>query len=90
MSTLFIIPANGVEIETDETGEIKNSLREWEYIPVASRWNGGMLFKPPFDRMYHLLSPDIKVYPSDNTPQGIYTLGDIIKEIEEQNERQQK
>jgi len=55
---------------------IKGELQE-----VAFR-SGGI----GFTNMVHRgLADDVKVFPIDNTAQGIHTIGDIRKEIFEQN-----
>lgn len=77
MSTIFGVPITGEDIEL-----YYDMLPEthWDYdnfIEVARRSN----------TMYWLndlakfLPDDLKVYPLDNSAQGIYTIGDIKKEI---------
>jgi len=66
MSTTF-----GVEIKNDDAGI-------GEVVEVAFRSNG-MRFT---NALAHLLSDDTPVVPLDNTSQGVYTIGDIKKEIE--------
>ena len=48
-------------------------------IEVAYRSNGLHWTNP----LAHLLPDDTKVEPIDNTAQGIYTIGDIKKAIQE-------
>ena len=55
--------------------EIKNDGRVME---VAFRSNG-MRFT---NSIAHLLPDDTPVIPLDNTAQGVYTIGDVKKEIE--------
>ena len=47
------------------------------YINVAFRSNGIRLLND----LLPLLSKQRRVYATDNTQQGIYTVGDILKEI---------
>ena len=50
-----------------------------EIVDVAFRGNWpGMYLKNP---IAPFLPPETKVYPLDNSHQGIYTIGDIIKEL---------
>jgi hypothetical protein len=56
---------------------------EGEDIRVAFRSNG-IRWKNPIAR---LLPDDTKVEALDNSPQGIYTIGDIKKEIKAQDSR---
>ena len=55
---------------------------EFEDIEIARRVRGGIWFTNP---LAHLLRHDIEVIPLDNTAQGIYTIGDIKKAIDESN-----
>ena len=55
---------------------------ELEMIEIAFRGNGtGVRWKEP---LAQLLPDDLKVIPLDNSAQGIYTIGDIKKEIKNQ------
>ena len=49
-----------------------------DYVEVAFRSNG-MRF---INALAHLLPDDTPVIPLDNTAQGVHTIGDIKKEIE--------
>jgi hypothetical protein len=51
-----------------------------ELKPVAKRSGGGMWW---IDSMAELLPDETKVEPTDNTAQGIYTIGDIKDYIRE-------
>ena len=53
-----------------------------DFIEVAFRSSHGIRWK---NELAPYLSNDIKVYPLNNTAQGIYTIGDIKKEINQNN-----
>jgi len=54
-----------------------------EYEKVAFRTNGGgIYFTNP---LASLLPDETEVVALDNTPQGIYTIGDIKREINDHN-----
>jgi len=76
VSTTFGIPI------TDEEGQWHESVAEYEdgyYCEVAFQTNcGEIYFTNP---LAHLLPDDVKVTALDNDPQGIYTIGDIKREI---------
>lgn len=82
MSTLFGISKlkQDIELVDDCLSE------EWEdddFIEVAFRGNGtGIRWK---NDLAEFLPDDLKVYPLDNSAQGIYTIGDIKEEIFQQN-----
>ena len=67
---------NGLILPIDITDE-----DEVEIIYIAFRSSWGMIWK---NSLAKLLPDDIKVYPLDNTPQGIYTIKDIKDEIQNQ------
>ena len=67
MSTTF-----GVKIKNDDAGI-------GDVVEVAFRSNG-MRFT---NALAHLLPDDTPVIALDNTSQGVYTIGDVKKEIEE-------
>ena len=89
MSTTFgIIIKNGkllnLPIEEDILEE--DILNESSYfqeensvvvIEVAYRSSAGIIWR---NHLAQFLPVDTRVYPLDNTPQGIYTIGDIIKD----------
>ena len=84
MSTTFgIIIKNGKLLNLpiqedilDESGyfQEENSV---VVIEVAYRSTGGIIWR---NHLAQFLPVDTRVYPLDNTPQGIYTIGDIIKD----------
>jgi hypothetical protein len=56
--------------------------RDGEEIPLAFRSSMGMVWKNPLAK---LLPSDTRVYALDNSPQGIYTIGDIKRQINEED-----
>lgn len=79
MSTTFGIINR--ELEQDEHGNI---VGDEEPTAVAIRTKGGACWIYPFESIAFAFRDDVRVYPLDNTAQGIYTIGDIRKKIEEQ------
>lgn len=67
MSTTFGVILNA------EIGETEENIEK-----IAFRSSNGIYFK---NRIAHLLPDDFPVIPLDNTAQGIFTIGDIKKEI---------
>jgi hypothetical protein len=83
MSTVFAICK--LEIVPDEQfsgmdeEEIASEIGEEGFIEVARRGNGtGFTW---LNELARYLPSDLKVYPLDNSSQGIYTIGDILKEM---------
>lgn len=77
MSTTFGILKNNVNPPIDDEDY---TLDEESYIEVAFRGN-----RHPIrftNELAQYLGDDIKVYPLDNSAQGIYTIGDIKNQIE--------
>ena len=58
--------------------EIKDDDGIGDVVEVAFRSNGMRFINP----LAHLLPDDTPVIALDNTPQGVYTIGDVKKEIE--------
>ena len=58
--------------------EIKDDDGIGDVVEVAFRSNGMRFINP----LAHLLPDDTPVIALDNTPQGVYTIGDIKKAIE--------
>ena len=82
MSTLFGISIRKVDIELGDENGIYDYISEDFFQDVAFRDNRGK-----FRWIMALadeLPDDTKVYALDNSQQGIYTIGDIKKEIETQ------
>lgn len=90
MSTIFGVVKNEYQYAikpkySELDGTLFNDINPWnplepEYFEnVFIRFNGsgGRWLNPIAD----LLPDDTKVWALDNTPQGIYTIGDIKKEI---------
>lgn len=83
MSTTFgIVIKDGklLDLPPQEDGlflpeDLENSV---EIIVIAFRSSYGFVWK---NSLAPFLPLETKVYPLDNTPQGIYTIGDIIKDI---------
>ena len=74
MSTIFAVPSDPkTVINCDKEGNILDTLSEDNFIEVAFRGNGITLSNP----LSCYLPDDVKVYPLDNTAQGIYNMGHI-------------
>ena len=86
MSTLFGIHREGKKIELidDDLPEeyFQNGRIRDEFIKVAHRGNFGRIVWD--NEVAQFLDDGILVYPFDNTAQGIYTIGDLKKEFNEQ------
>jgi hypothetical protein len=82
MSTLFGIPIREVNIELGDENGIFDYISEDFFQDVAFRDNKGKLRWVM--ALADELPDDTKVYALDNSQQGIYTIGDIKKEIETQ------
>lgn len=83
MSTTFgIVIKNGelLDLPPQEGGLPQNIKDEGniEIVSVAFRSSWGISWKNP---IAPFLPPETKVYPLDNSHQGIYTIGDIIEEF---------
>jgi len=48
------------------------------FIEVAFRGNRGLSWR---NELAEFIRDDVKVYPLDNSAQGVYTIGDIKREI---------
>lgn len=80
MSTLFGIFKNQPRVDEGGclVGRAHNEGEDYVICAFRSReiqWING------FNIISKYLKDDIKVYPLDNTPQGIYTIGDIKNEM---------
>ena len=86
MSTLFGIHREGKKIELidDDLPEeyFQNGRIRDEFIKVAHRGNFGRIVWD--NEVAQFLDDSILVYPLDNTAQGIYTIGNLKKEFNEQ------
>ena len=83
MSTKFGMPKRQVAIQLGDEDGIFDYINPDFFEEIAFRINGGrMIFRNP---LYAHLNHSMRVYALDNTQQGIYTIGDICKEIEKQD-----
>jgi hypothetical protein len=80
--TKFGIPKREVGIELGDENGIFDYINENFFVEVAVRSDKGIMYWtiPTFNKF----SDDIRVYALDNNQQGIYTIGDIKREIEKQ------
>jgi hypothetical protein len=80
MSTIFGIYRLKSEIELVD-GCLPENYTDDDFIEVAFRGNGsGIRWK---NELAEFLADDIKVYPLDNSAQGIFCIGDIKREMNE-------
>lgn len=81
MSTKFGIYKKDTEIEL-VNDDLPDGYPYDDFITVAYRGNGtGIRW---LNELAEKLPDNVKVYPLDNTAQGIYTIGDIKREMTEQ------
>ncbi len=83
MSTVFGILKEGLDITkiVDENGEVYPYI-DLDYCFTEVFFRGGYSY---WVREFAGELPDeIKVYPLDNSAQGIYTIGDCRKHLEEE------
>jgi hypothetical protein len=89
MSTIFGIHRKGKKIKLVDDDLPEEYFQDGrigdEFIEVAHRGNFGRIVWD--NEVAQFLDDSIPVYPLDNTAQGIYTIGDLKKEINEQNKR---
>jgi hypothetical protein len=88
MSTTFAIFK--IPVQTNEYGEVVSEYTEDDYEEVAVRTVSGIYWEEPFGTIDFALKDSVPVYPIDNTDPGIYTIGDIKKEIKRQLKGQKK
>jgi hypothetical protein len=83
VSTKFGILTEQVEHEklVDKDGDLLFYISKSIFEPVFFRSNGGKNCRWLFN-YGPLLNDETKVYALDNTQQGIYTIGDIKKYLE--------
>lgn len=77
MSTMFGLCKIDFELEDDN---IPEKFINEEFFEIAFRGNRGQIYWK--NEIAEFLPDTLKVYPLDNTAQGLYTIGDIRKEIE--------
>ena len=78
MSTIFGVHRTGEDIELHYNMIPETHWDEDNFIEVAKQSNSTIYW---LNDLAKFLPDDLKVYPLDNTAQGIYTIGDIKKEI---------
>lgn len=76
MSTKFGIHRNNIDIQLVEGESVSNE--DDDFIEVAFRSNFWLWLDP----LAKFLPDNIKVYPLDNSAQGIYTIGDIKRDMQ--------
>lgn len=83
MSTTFAIFKNPPE--SDGHGGIKNFERydEDKHYKVVAYRSNGIQWINGIDLISNTLKDSTEVYALDNTPQGIFTVGDIKKAIKD-------
>jgi hypothetical protein len=84
MSTTYGVNIKGVDIELkdDELPTEYYEREEEDFVKVLFRGNNGGIFWT--NELAKFLPDNLKIYPLDNSAQGIYTIGDAKKEIENQ------
>jgi hypothetical protein len=79
MSTIFGILRSGGDIILEDDC-LPNGYEDKDFIIVAFRRNSSGIRLQ--NEIVKYLPSSMKVYPINNSAQGIYTIGDIIKEME--------
>lgn len=83
MSTTFAIFQSIPKLNEDGMPD-SESLDNIKYIEIAFRGNGGYIhWLNNFDIIAGWLHIQTPVYPVDNSAQGIYTIKDLFREINE-------
>jgi hypothetical protein len=80
MSTVFIIPDR--ELETTEDGYVIEDVETYEHVVIAFRSSNGVVWKGDMQVLNKYIDDNVRVYAKTNSAQGIYTIGDLRKEIE--------
>jgi len=88
MSTKFVIvikPETNEMVEIDNPAKIRDMQDDptYEITPIVHRINKTILF---YSRIAMLLPPETKIYPIDNSAQGIYTIGDALNMYKANNQ----
>ena len=82
MSTTFgILIKDGKLLDLTQSEDIDIEINEEETVVIEVAYRGnktGFLWK---NSLAPFLPPKTKVYPLDNIAQGVFTIGDILKEI---------
>jgi len=76
MSTIFGILKSGNDIILEDDF-LPDGYKDEDFEIVAFRGNGGVMSWQ--NEIAKFLPSSMKVYPLDNSAQGIYTIGDIIR-----------
>ena len=79
MSTTFGIHRFDADIELIND-MLPNDYYEGDFVEVAFRGNQGRCYW--INDLAQYFPSDMKIYPLDNTAQGIYTIGDFRKLVE--------
>jgi hypothetical protein len=86
MSTTFGIPQRKVDLDklVDENGELLDYINTsfFEKIFFRSMNNSRWM-----NAIAELLPEDTRVFPLDNSAQGIYTIGDIKKYLQSEHDK---
>jgi hypothetical protein len=84
MSTTFGIPQRQVELSKliDENGDLHDYIDTSFFEKVFFRGGHSRWLNPLASR----LSDDTRIFPLDNTAQGIYTIGDIKKFLKQEED----
>lgn len=85
MSTKFGVHKlnDRIELVDDQLPDeyLEGDIREEDFIEVAIRGNSGWIVW--IKELAEFLPDDLRVYPLDNSAQGIYTIGDIKRKMVE-------
>ena len=83
MSTTFGIPQRQIDLDkiVDKDGDLLEYIDTSFFEPVFFRGNNSRWLNP----IAELLPDDIMVFATDNSQQGIYTIGDIKKFLNSKN-----
>ena len=83
MSTKFGVHKlnDRIELVDDQLPDeyLEGDIREEDFIEVAIRGNSGWIIW--IKELAEFLPDDLRVYPLDNSAQGIYTIGDIKRKM---------
>jgi len=83
--TKFGKPKREVDIQIGDENGVFDYINPDFFEEIAIRMDGGkIIFVNP---LYAHLNQSMRVYALDNNHQGIYTIGDICKEIDKQHEQ---
>ena len=87
MSTTFGIPQRKVSIDNlcDDQGNLLDYIDPSFFEKIFYRGNGGLGTRW-LNNIARLLPDDTRVYPLDNSAQGIFTIGDIKEALKEKDE----